>query len=240
VGQLDGALEETRGALERANRLAHLPTQFVTLIQAAALIPLWTGPQETAVRSVQLCNELAGEDRSRRKYARVFSACLQIKHGDVGAGTRALQEELLAHGFDINTLAPSQAVFYAALAEGLYRTQAVAEALALVDRALEQARLSAGVWFNAELLRIKACAMAAQGAPVRTVESSFDAALTTAREQHGLYWELRAAISHAQYLCSLQRPGDAYPLLKPVYEKFTQGFDLPELRTARELLGQLG
>jgi predicted ATPase/DNA-binding winged helix-turn-helix (wHTH) protein len=239
MGQLDGALEEARGALERASRLAHLPTQFVTLIQAAALIPLWTGPQETAASAVQLCNEIAGEDRSLRKYARVFFACLQIKHGDVVAGTRALQEELLAPGFDINSLAPSQAVFYAALAEGFYRAQAFDEALALVERALEQARLSAGVWFNPELLRIKACALAAQGAPVQTVASSFDAALATARQQRGLYWELRAAFSHAQYLSSLQRPGDACAVLKPVYEKFTQGFDLEELRSARELLGQL-
>ncbi len=239
VGQLDGALEEARGALERANRLAHLPTQFVTLIQAAALIPLWTGPQETAMNAVQLCNELAGKDRSLRKYARVFSACLQIKHGAVGAGTRALQEEVLAPGFDINSLAPSQAVFYAALAEGFYQAQAFDEALALVERALEQARLSAGVWFNPELLRIKACTLAAQGAPVPAVESAFDVALATARQQRALYWELRAAFSHAQYLTSQQRPRDAHTALKPVYGKFTQGFGLAELHAARELLGQV-
>ena len=129
VGDLDSALHQAGGALERANRLAHLPTQFVTLIQASALIPLWTGPRETAAEAVRLCSEVAGEDRSRRKYARVFSGCLQIKYGDAGAGTRALCEELLAEGFDINTLAPSQAVFYAVLAEGFYLTQRYTEAL---------------------------------------------------------------------------------------------------------------
>jgi hypothetical protein len=239
VGQLDDALEECRGALERASRLAHLPTQFVTLIQAAALIPLWTGPQETVTRAVQLCNELAGEDRSRRMYARIFSACLQIKHGGVVAGTRALQEELLTRGFDINTLAPSQAVFCAALAEGFYRVQAFDEALEVVERALEQARRSAGTWFNPELLRIRACALAAQGASVETVESSFTAALTTAVQQGALYWEFRAAFSRAQYLSSLQRAAEAHAALQPVYDKFTQGFNLPELRAARELLTQL-
>lgn len=236
VGDLDGALHEAQGALQRANRLAHLPTQFVTLIQASALIPLWTGPRQTATEAVRLCNEVAGEDRSRRKYARVFSACLQIKYGDASAGTRSLCEELLATGFDINTLAPSQAVFYAALAEGFYLTQQYAEALELVERALEQARVSAGVWFNPELLRIRACALAAQGAPRETIESCFDTALITARQQRGLYWELRTAVSHAQYLASLQYEREAYSLLSPVYAKFTQGFDLAELRMARQLL----
>ena len=238
VGQLDSALEEARGALERASRLAHLPTQFVTLIQASALIPLWTGPQETAARAVQLCNELAGEDRSRRMYARIFSACLQIKYGDAVAGTRSLEEELLTRGFDMNTLAPSQAVFYAALAEGFYRTQAFEAALELVERALEQARLSDGVWFNPELLRIRACTLAAQGAAAPIVESWFNAAQTIARQQHGLYWELRAAFSHAQYLFSQLRLSDAHAVLEPVYQKFTQGLDLVELSAARELLGQ--
>ena len=238
VGQLDRALEEAQGALVRANRLAHLPTQFVTLIQAAALIPLWTGPRETAVRAVQLCDELAGEDRSRRKYARVFSACLQVKHGDASAGARALEEELLGCGFDINTLAPSQSVFYAALADGYYRAHSFEKALALVEPALERARLSGGVWFDPELLRIKACALAAQGAPTPTVESAFGVALATARHQRGLYWELRIAFSHAQFLVSMEHHAQAYAVLKPVYDKFTQGFALPELRAALELLQQ--
>ena len=239
VGQLDSALEEARGALERANRLAHLPTQFVSLIQASALIPLWTGPQETATHAIQLCNQLAGADRSRRMYARIFSACLQIKYGDVVAGTRALRAELLTPGFDINILAPSQAVFYTALAEGFYRAQAFDEALELVELALEQARRSAGTWFNPELLRIRACALAAQGASVATVESSFASALATASQQCALYWELRAAFSLAQYLSSLQRTAEAQAVLRPVYDKFTQGFTLRELRVSRELLTQL-
>ena len=238
VGQLDSALEEARGALERANRLGHLPTQFVTLIQAAALIPLWTGPLQTATHAVQLCKELAAEDRSRGKYARVFWACWQIKYGDLGAGNQLLREELLGEGFDINTLAPSQAVFYAALAEGLYRAQDYTQALAVIERALDQARSSGGVWFNPELLRIKACALAAQGAPHASVESCFEAACATAQQQRGLYWELRTAVSYAQYLSSLRRSRDAHAVLKPVYEQFTQGLDLPELRTADELLGQ--
>jgi non-specific serine/threonine protein kinase len=53
-----------------------------------------------------------------------------------------------------------------------------------------------------------------------------------------LYWELRAAVSYAQYLSSLRRSRDAHALLKPVCEQFTQGLDLPQLRTAHELLEQ--
>lgn len=149
-----------------------------------------------------------------------------------------LRQELLDEGFDINTLAPSQAVFYAMLAGGLCQAQAHDEALAVVERALEQARASAGVWFNPELLRIKACVLAAQGTSPSSVESCFGAARTVAREQGGLYWELRAALSHAQYLLSLSRSPEAHAVLRPVYTQFTQGFDLSELRAARDLLNQ--
>jgi DNA-binding winged helix-turn-helix (wHTH) protein len=109
----------------------------------------------------------------------------------------------------------------------------------LVELALAQAQRSAGTWFNPELLRIRACALAAQGAAVETVESSFAAALATAGQQRAAYWELRAAFSLAQYLSSLQRPAEAHAVLRPVYDKFTQGFDLAELRATRELLSQL-
>jgi hypothetical protein len=37
----------------------------------------------------------------------------------------------------------------------------------------------------------------------------------------------------------LRRIEEAHALLNPVYQKFTQAFDLPELRAARELLGQM-
>ncbi len=239
IGRLDSALEESGGALERASRLGHLPTQFVVLIQGAMLVPLWTGQAETAARAVHLCTENAGDDRSRKQYARLYAGCLEIKQGDAAAGVRALRDEILAPTFDINTLAPSQAVFYTALAEGLYRVRDFAAARALADLALARSAASGGVWFDPELLRLEACALAAEGAPVAAVEQQFEKSLLLARQHGALYWELRAALAQASYWASLQRVAEAHALLQPVYARFSQGSKLPDLVSARELLGQL-
>jgi predicted ATPase/DNA-binding winged helix-turn-helix (wHTH) protein len=239
MGRLESALEEARGALERATRLGHIPTQFVTIIQAAALIPLWTGPLASAEYAVRLCSETAGDDPSRKQYARLFMACLQIQQGDATVGVKTLTDEILSPTFDIDTLAPNQELFYAALAEGLYRTDAFDEADTVVDRALAHSAVSGGVWFDPELLRIKGCVLAAQAAPSMTVESVFENSLSLARQQRGLYWELRTAFSLARYWASLCRIDPAHALLQSVFQKFTQGFDLPDLALAHRFITEL-
>jgi hypothetical protein len=55
-----------------------------------------------------------------------------------------------------------------------------------------------------------------------------------------LAWELRAARSLARLLCNQGRPADTTACLKPVYDRFTEGFDTADLVAARRLLDELG
>jgi hypothetical protein len=55
-----------------------------------------------------------------------------------------------------------------------------------------------------------------------------------------LAWELRAATSLARLLCNQGRPADATACLKPVYDRFTEGFDTADLVAAKRLLDELG
>ncbi len=67
----------------------------------------------------------------------------------------------------------------------------------------------------------------------------FGRALEVARAQHARFYELRAAKSLALLLCDQGHREEARALLQPVYDGFTEGFDTPDLREARELLQKL-
>jgi predicted ATPase len=61
-----------------------------------------------------------------------------------------------------------------------------------------------------------------------------------AREQGALFWELRVVLSLARMRVAQGRGDEARQLLMPIYECFTEGFEAPDLRAARELLDTLG
>jgi predicted ATPase len=52
-------------------------------------------------------------------------------------------------------------------------------------------------------------------------------------------WELRAASSLARLWSEQGRRAEAYDLLAPVYDWFTEGFDTPDLKDAKALLEDL-
>jgi len=69
-------------------------------------------------------------------------------------------------------------------------------------------------------------------------EDQFRQALAWARRRTVLSLELRAATSLARLLCDEGRGTDAITLLKPVYDRFTEGFDTAEIKNAKALLGE--
>jgi predicted ATPase len=54
-----------------------------------------------------------------------------------------------------------------------------------------------------------------------------------------LFWELRAATCLALLLLNEGRSSDAITCLKPVYDRFTEGFGTADLITAKRLLDEL-
>jgi predicted ATPase len=70
-------------------------------------------------------------------------------------------------------------------------------------------------------------------------EACFQQALDVARQQQAKSWELRAATSLARLWQAQDKRQDAYDVLAPVYEWFTEGFDTADLQEARTLLDEL-
>jgi predicted ATPase len=93
-------------------------------------------------------------------------------------------------------------------------------------------------WCTAELLRIKGEVLlqASGDRSILAADNCFHEALKVAREQGALFWELRAAMSLARLRMRQDRREEARQALAPVYDRFTEGFETADLRSARAML----
>jgi predicted ATPase len=73
----------------------------------------------------------------------------------------------------------------------------------------------------------------------REAEECFLKAIDIARHQQAKSWELRAATSLARLWQQQGKKKEAYELLAPVYNWFTEGFDTADLKDAKALLEKL-
>jgi predicted ATPase len=67
-------------------------------------------------------------------------------------------------------------------------------------------------------------------------ETSFRAAINTARERHARLPELRATTSLARLLARQGRRDAARTMLADIYNRFTEGFDTADLKDAKALI----
>jgi hypothetical protein len=120
-------------------------------------------------------------------------------------------------------------------AEALGCAGQTGEGVALLEVGLEQCETG---WLTPELLRLKGELLLSQSTPaaMETIEDLFRQAPGEARRQEALSWQLRAAISLARLLRDQGRWAEAIVCLRPIYDRFTEGFDTADLVAARQLL----
>ena len=108
------------------------------------------------------------------------------------------------------------------------------EALFLVDKNEER-------WWEAEIHRLRGVLLLRQPGTLQAeTEAYFQRALDVARLQEAKSFELRAAMSLARLWQSHGKRSEAYELLAPIYNWFTEGFDTADLQEAKALLDELG
>ena len=91
-----------------------------------------------------------------------------------------------------------------------------------------------------EALRIKGDVLVLSDRSHATAaEDLFRRSLDLARRQKALSWELRTTMSLARLQHAQGRSRDARDLLKPVYARFTEGFETADLQGARLFLEEL-
>jgi predicted ATPase/DNA-binding winged helix-turn-helix (wHTH) protein len=240
-GFADRALHEIRSNIEHAASISHTLSLCNALAQGACPIALLVGDFVMAERYTAMLRSHTGRNTLDvwRAYADCFDGERLIRCGNLDAGLSLLRpavDELWRAGF-VQYHTP----FVVALALGLVHAGRVADALVTIDEALERCERTGEGWALAELHRARGKTLLSGRAPGanQAAEVAFLQSLDIAREQKVLSWELRTATSLARLLQDQGRSADAMALLRPVYDRFTQGFDTADLKAAKALLDAL-
>jgi predicted ATPase len=114
----------------------------------------------------------------------------------------------------------------------------VDEALTCIAEAEEAMESRGDRWFEAEVHRIRGELLLSRG-DQHAAEACYQRAITVARGQSARLFELRAANSLARLWRDQAQLDKARELLAPIYEWFTDGFDLADLAEARTLMQEL-
>jgi predicted ATPase len=139
--------------------------------------------------------------------------------------------------------APSvlRALMLTALAETLGKEGNAEEGLDLVEKGLAAAEQTGlGRISEAELHRIKGGLLLMKDvAKVAEAESCLRSAIEVARRQSARLFELRATVRLARLIAKGGCWNEARTMLAEIYNWFTEGFDLPDLKDAKALLDKL-
>jgi predicted ATPase len=235
----DQAMRAAESSIEDARAANHAISLCHVLAHAACPIALWVGDLAAAEHYVRMLLDHSSRHALGRWHAFGLGhqGVLVIKRGDLNTGLRLLGAGLDEFGetrflFDCVD-------FQGTLARALGDANQGAEGLAVIDEAL--AERAEERWRIAEFLRLKGELLLLQDAPgaAAAAEDHFRQALDWARRQGALSWELRAATSLARLLSDQYRSTEAIALLVPIYNRFTEGFDTADLKTAKALIDSL-
>ncbi len=235
-GFSDQAVRTAEIGVAEAQATGHALSLCYALALAACPIALWVGDLATAAHYTGMLVDLSREHSLPQwgAFGSRFQRVVVLMGRNVGGGPRqprAGSNEMAKPNVDFRFLSG-----LSELAEALAHTGRIAEALAVLEGAFEQ---SESGWLTPELLRLKGEIYLMQDAPelVEAAEHLLRQALYGA--QGTLAWELRAATSLARHLRNQGRPADAIAWLRPVYDRFTEGFDTADLIAAKQLLDEL-
>ena len=240
LGFIDQAWREVRASLDGLRAADPPLVLFRVLYFGVSRIVPATGDLAAAVQCNARLVEAATEINSPfwQTAQRFASGKLMIGRGEFAQGVAVLND-----AFDTcrrTGWRMSYPEFKGALATGLVGLGQLDEALAAVNDGLDGAAWGEHGYdlFFAELLRIKGEIQLRRG-DVAASEDSFRLAIDIAREQEALLWELRASLSLARVRANQGRGGEARRLVAQVYDRFTEGFETPDLRAAKAFLDEL-
>ena len=221
-------------ALSRAHTMQHLPTIALTMMIACTTS--WSLGNQDALR--QWSGELvrvAAEQGYGLWHARGLSylGWLRSAEGQHVEGLAMLDQALLY--FETMQVTLSGPHTRAMRSDVHARMQRPDLADADLDQALAICAQTGEVWPEAELHRRKG---ELRRADPTAAEAHLRRAVGVARAQGARLFELRSAVSLARLGCE-QQMEPPIELLRPIYDRFTEGFDSADLAEARRVLDSL-
>jgi non-specific serine/threonine protein kinase len=235
-GLMDAAIRVGERAIEEARQVGHPIATSMAMAWPASLQFPGIGAFDTAERYIAALLEHA--DRYALETYHAIAMCakgrLLAMRGDPRAGLAVLRPsfaQLKETGYRLFA-----AFFHGAFAETLAAAGHIDEGLAEVEPALRYAE-QMDYMFVPELLRIHGSLIANRNPDDHPApEQLFLRAVNVAHRQQALYWELCAAVSLAELWQPQGRRAEAYALLAPICQRFTEGLTAPVLVRANALL----
>jgi predicted ATPase len=237
LGQLAGAEEHARSAVELAKRVEHAPT----LAFALWFVGCAHAARSDIGRTKSVADELlrlSEEQRlpQMRTSALILGGWATAADGEPKAALREIDAGLSSwRGIGMRNFLQVFGVLAAevALVAGDYE-----ESLRRAAEALAIGKETGEGWWTSRGLTVQGSAFLHLG-DRDAAEDRFDAALQEARQQGARSWELRAATSLARLWSEQGEPRRAHDLLEPIHGWFTGDFDTADLRDAKALLDAL-
>jgi class 3 adenylate cyclase/predicted ATPase len=240
LGAPDQGLERSQAACTLARELEH-PLSLAGALFLVARLHLLRGEAYAAQDQAEACIALSTEHTLPQllPQGRFVLGWALAAQGQGEEGVTLMRQGVTDVRATGNRVTPPSLL--AVLAEVSGTLGQVDAGLSIVTEALELVEQTGARWYEAETYRIKGTVLLHQAVPeAAQAEACFQQALAIARRQEAKSWELRAATSLARLWQAQGKRQDAYDLLAPVYEWFTEGFDTADLQEAKELLETLG
>ncbi|MGV6876508.1 ATP-binding protein [Pseudochelatococcus sp. B33] len=239
-GRPDRAVERALLTVGEAEALGHPLTLSIALVWAVSVL-LWVGDLDRADMHIDRLFSRAAL-HSLDPYLAVgrgFRGEIAICRGDAASGVESLQralEELHAAPYEL--LGTPLSI---ALVQGLAATARFSEAVALIDETILTVETNGDLCYMPELLRVKGdLALAITQPGAGDAERYFRRSLELARRQDARAWEFRTSIDLAALLAGRGEGEGARALLQPLVERYPQGIDTADLRSAVHQLAALG
>ena len=236
-GYPEEAVRASEDALRLAEEVDHPFSRCYGLFCAAWLYYL-RGEYDMVDQRAQACLTLSNAQGFPywSTWASILGGAVDAARGDNQSALEKIGQGIAIHRMVGAGL--GEPFYHIVLANALLQAGQTEKALETVEQAIDVVERTGERCFAAELSRMKGeLRLALHGQDDPVVEAEFLAARKLAREQGARSLELRATVS-LHRLRELQGRGDeSRALLADVYQRFSEGRDMPDLMEARLLLG---
>jgi predicted ATPase/tRNA A-37 threonylcarbamoyl transferase component Bud32 len=244
LGYQDQALEQSRKMIDAARRVGHP----FSLAAALALDTLFHLLRRDAEALEERGKEVAALAEEKGFIFFIGVGIFKLgwvltRQGRVEEGLAKLHHALELYRatgvrFTLTDLLGSLAEAYGMAGDVDQGLEFMAQALAEVERGGER-------YYEAELYRLKGELLLKKAERIdraameKEAEDCFERSLAVARRQEAKSFELRTAISLARLLKKQGKESEAKKLVDDIYGRFTEGFDMPDLKEAKSLIAEL-
>jgi predicted ATPase len=239
LGALDEALKRSHEALTLAQEVSH-PYSLAWAFNHAARFHHFRREDQMVYERTEVSVALSTEKGFGQFAAAdtILRGWVEARQEHGTAGIAHMRQGVAA--WQASGAVLRQAYWLSMLAEVYGKHGEAQEGLRVLAEAQEEMNKTDEQWYKAELHRLKGELLLLQSSDNHTeAETSFHQAITIARHQQAKFWELRATTSLARLWQSQDKRQDAYDLLAPVYEWFSEGFDTADFMDAKQLLAKL-